>query len=670
MLTDTVTTEGTLEGFTPCSIDPENMGLAMKMYSRAYTRPADALIRELAVNGYDSHRAAGNPDPIRISLPTLDKPYLTVSDQGVGMSPETIVDVYGKYLSSTKDDDDPLSVGVYGIGAKVPYAVATQFHVTAIKDGIKTLVLFVLQKNNVPGYKILSTEPTTERNGLTISVPIDLERADTTYLQAAERVFFWWEKDTFFVEEFQSMMTFPCYRDYVLEDNSTDEVMVIKAPERLLPGHMVRMGPIGYEIPQSILGDIQTLERGTRFLVNAPVKSYPITPAREGIEATEGASALLKDLIKRWREAMIERHGAAYEKAKTSAELFALWEASETFVKSLMRSYSSPDYRAYDLPEWVEVPNVPYLDTRPRDAASQLGVYDLQYLNKAVFIEMVEAMDKKQQRILQEWRRANDNHVVFLIWDRDKMFPLIDPDTLEWTTFQELKDSTPKRARKVTPPEDIRLERIQGNHMYHGGRMQANELNIAQIQKLVDDGRRLVIGSRAEIEEERFRQYEPFTKAVFINRANRSAETVVKLIGRPHFTPASYRAKLRSTEVAKLSPEMRQKLANRAVFPYELPYVVSKFLRNTTTAQGKTLEALLQPLTELKDLKADPYLVEDPAMPEPTLFKQMPLALALLNCSNDPDVELLTTLLQLDAKNAAAAEKKVAAKLARKKGNS
>src|SRR4051812_10416252 len=82
-----------------------------------YSKPALACIREYACNAYDSHKAAGNPDPIEVYLPTDLRQMFVVRDRGVGMAVDDILNIYTKYGKSTKRNSDD-EVGMLGLGCK------------------------------------------------------------------------------------------------------------------------------------------------------------------------------------------------------------------------------------------------------------------------------------------------------------------------------------------------------------------------------------------------------------------------------------------------------------------------------------------------------------------------------------------------------------------------
>ena len=78
--------------------------------SNIYSDKMLAVVREYSTNGWDGHILAGTPDrPLKITLPTLLAPVFKVRDFGVGMSEETVLNVYTSCLLYTSPSPRDLS---------------------------------------------------------------------------------------------------------------------------------------------------------------------------------------------------------------------------------------------------------------------------------------------------------------------------------------------------------------------------------------------------------------------------------------------------------------------------------------------------------------------------------------------------------------------------------
>lgn len=201
------TTHGTLTGQTTAmGFDAEATPHLMMMLSKNYGASAEAVLREYANNARDSHIAAGTDAPIEVSLPSLSgdvlsddyRQELTVVDHGVGMSREEVVSTFGAFGASTKRNSD-LMTGALGIGSKSGFAISSQFMVTAVKDGVRTVALFAIGDGETPESTILAEEPTTDPNGVTVRIPTSQDDARAMHA-ALPRTFGMWPEGSVLVD--------------------------------------------------------------------------------------------------------------------------------------------------------------------------------------------------------------------------------------------------------------------------------------------------------------------------------------------------------------------------------------------------------------------------------------------------------------------------------------
>lgn len=152
---------------TPKAMDILSKGL--------YSRPIEAMAREIATNAYDAHVINKVSDePFEVTLPTMSNSIFSIRDYGPGIEESQIRDIFATYFASSKTEDNSL-VGCLGLGSKSPLAVASQFTVESWKDGYRCL--WTIYKDG-SGFPSMSDEPlikekTDGRTGIKISVPID-----------------------------------------------------------------------------------------------------------------------------------------------------------------------------------------------------------------------------------------------------------------------------------------------------------------------------------------------------------------------------------------------------------------------------------------------------------------------------------------------------------------
>lgn len=148
-----------------------------------YSDKVLAVLREYGSNAWDAHRMSGKPDlPIKIVLPTLEDPSLTIRDFGTGLSQEEVFKVFTQYGASTKRSSDT-AVGMLGIGSKSGFAYSDSFTVISFNGGMKKTYVAVLDITEKGVINLLHEEPCGDETGLMIQMAIrtqDINEFETT----------------------------------------------------------------------------------------------------------------------------------------------------------------------------------------------------------------------------------------------------------------------------------------------------------------------------------------------------------------------------------------------------------------------------------------------------------------------------------------------------------
>jgi hypothetical protein len=138
---------------------------------KIYTDKILAVIREYAANAWDANREAGRGDvPIEVTLPTELEPYLTIRDNGLGLSEDGVYLVFMEYGHSTKRTTND-AVGMLGIGSKAAFAYSDQFVITSWHEGTKAIYNAALTDDDDCMTK-LGEWPSDEPSGIEIKVPV------------------------------------------------------------------------------------------------------------------------------------------------------------------------------------------------------------------------------------------------------------------------------------------------------------------------------------------------------------------------------------------------------------------------------------------------------------------------------------------------------------------
>jgi len=101
-----------------------DMGIILEILrSKMYKNPIAAICREIASNARDANKEIGNKNPISINIDEgnifehICESSISFNDNGPGISPERMADVFVNYGASTKREDNR-QLGGFGLGAK------------------------------------------------------------------------------------------------------------------------------------------------------------------------------------------------------------------------------------------------------------------------------------------------------------------------------------------------------------------------------------------------------------------------------------------------------------------------------------------------------------------------------------------------------------------------
>ena len=180
---DTTKTYGDVES-VDCTIKTDDAKL-FHILSNLYSRPLNAVVRELSTNCLDGHRVVGKektPFEIHINDNVLEDEFnIAFRDFGPGMSKETIVKVFSSFGESTKINSN-LETGCLGLGSKSPFAVTSTFMVISFIDNIRYVYNMSKDQSGRPKITLFNESYTEEPNGMCMIVPLDRTQYDKSMI--------------------------------------------------------------------------------------------------------------------------------------------------------------------------------------------------------------------------------------------------------------------------------------------------------------------------------------------------------------------------------------------------------------------------------------------------------------------------------------------------------
>lgn len=187
--------------------------------SDIYNNPIEAIIREICANARDANREAGRENiPIQIII-TPNADHLTIKDNGIGISPDRMENVFAVYFESTKRSDND-EHGGFGLGCKTPLAYSDRFTVETIHDGVKYNYDIYIDDTNGVTIDEIFRKDTDEMSGTSIRVPIKSREDGINFCRAVHKYTRFWDVQPTFVKS--SLLAYyhnEFQRDPILEDS-------------------------------------------------------------------------------------------------------------------------------------------------------------------------------------------------------------------------------------------------------------------------------------------------------------------------------------------------------------------------------------------------------------------------------------------------------------------
>lgn len=311
-----------------------------------YSNPIGTIVREITSNCFDSHVEAGVKSPVIIRK-TFDNEtkthYISFIDFGVGMSEERVYDIYGVYFESTKRVDNT-QIGGFGIGGKTPLAYKRStgvgegeydntFFVITIYNGTKYYYC-IYEGADTPIISPLHSEPTTERNGTEIRVPV-LESDIDQFAKEMVRQLYYFEDIIF--EGFEDVWN--------VGETLSNEYQIIRGKSFLYRGNdyssnvHICLGRVAYPIDYNVLG----LSSGDYVLpvaIRLEVGDLNVTVSRESIDYSENTIKMLKKKLVEVKDEIIQLLVKQYENIISLEDYFKMKTDFGTYTFSNGNSIS------------------------------------------------------------------------------------------------------------------------------------------------------------------------------------------------------------------------------------------------------------------------------------------------------------------------------------------
>jgi len=328
------------------TVDTSNQMIVSILRDKLYSNKIAAVCREVASNSRDANRESGKEDsPITISIYQEDsitdevQSFISFQDEGIGISPDRIENVFLKYGSSTKRDTNN-QTGGFGIGAKTPFAYSHEFLIETVSDHkgkrIKNIYQsIIMNETGIESTNLIpiSEEETDEPTGTKIIVPIKQKDIYDFEKESIKATTFWKTKPNYVgfsnlknvnakhaVEKNNWSILEGQYSDVLDVDSYELFILVDGIPYQF---DNRKVSPEFKGIKESFLLSVDTYSYDTVYI--NPVLTFEtgeitLSASREEIEYTESNLELIQKRIKEVEKDLIKEVKSIINKKESKIE--------------------------------------------------------------------------------------------------------------------------------------------------------------------------------------------------------------------------------------------------------------------------------------------------------------------------------------------------------------
>lgn len=295
--------------------------MIFQMFSKnIYSNPIGSIVREITSNAFDSHVEAGVNFPVKIIRRIIDnKIYFSFIDYGVGMSPERINTIFSVYFQSTKRSNND-EIGGFGLGSKTPLAYRrynrignnsdydNSYYIITTFDKVKYHYL-VHEGKDSPQITLIHEEPTTERNGTEVRVPV-LQTDATTFETECLNQLYYFENIIFegFETNYETMNNFKIIqgKNFLFRGSRFSNIHIC-------------LGRVRYPIDYNAL-DISSFDNNIPIALRFNIGDLNVTASRESIDYSAETIKKIKDKIDAAKEELMEILSKQNDEIKTISD--------------------------------------------------------------------------------------------------------------------------------------------------------------------------------------------------------------------------------------------------------------------------------------------------------------------------------------------------------------
>ena len=299
--------------------------------SGIYKDKIAAVIREYCCNAHDAHIAAGNPKPFTVQLPNQMDPTFAVIDNGTGVDPEKIGEIFWTYGHSTKTEDQN-QIGALGLGSKSAFAYTkSSFIVKNRYNGVEYSYMCFIDEKGEPSGSLVNTEETTEHNGITVEFAVRNSDIPTFYARYFEIINYWKNKPNVIGVS-----------DDIINQHKKSKNIVVSGDNWYIDFNMKSpvavMGGVAYPIEMTSMpesDDDSYVFLNTPIVIEFPMGELEFSSSRESLSYTRFTVEKIKEQLKKIKDDLVSSSQKKLSDSKNVFEFVKNYANINTLINNI-----------------------------------------------------------------------------------------------------------------------------------------------------------------------------------------------------------------------------------------------------------------------------------------------------------------------------------------------
>lgn len=410
----------------------------MESLADLYSDIETATAREYSTNAHDANVEAGYDGPIEVSLPSMMDPYFVVRDYGLGMSVDTLQQVYTKFGTSTKRESNDFN-GMLGFGSKVGAAYTNTFTVTSVHNGHKTVAVIYKKPTGIIAMKVVAQMRVFEPSGTEVRVPVHNWQEFST---KARNFYKFWLPGRVKVDGVEP--------EHNVGEKITDNLYYSTHWRE----SYVVMGNVPYRIinPEALFQN--TKLSSLNFVAYVDNGDVEFSKSREDLKYTDRTKATLHQIIKDFETQIVSEAKKDIESATNHFDAYCKW--SEWTGRLGKRLFDELEFDGDKFMEYFPINGMRYQPSSYyRGSTYRINQWEVGQMDKTLIITEFDpdltSTHKSKAREYLKLKGISANFIIFTSVKEIKN-PWVDQTRLvSWEDVKAAIPKAPRKPRQVNP---------------------------------------------------------------------------------------------------------------------------------------------------------------------------------------------------------------------------